>query len=104
MIFHSLVGSATPPSSIFNMISRSLLQAKRFSECECKFSFVPREGNRVVHGLAKYARNLLESSSRIEETPCIIEQVVSQDVLFLSSSQLNEVVFIIKKEKKKRWS
>ena len=75
MVFHSLLGSATPPSSIFNMILGSLLQAKRFSEC--KFSFVPQDGNRVVHGLAKYARNLLESSSRIKETPCIIEQVVS---------------------------
>ena len=85
MIFHSLVGSTTPPSSIFNMISGSLLQGKRFSEC--KFSFVPWDGNRVAHELAQYARNLLESSSWIEENPCIIEQLVSQDVLFLSSSQ-----------------
>ena len=85
MIFHSLVGSATPPSSIFNMISRSLLQAKRFSEC--KFSFVPWDANRVAHELAQYATNLLESSSWIEENPCIIEQLVSQDVLFLSLSQ-----------------
>ena len=50
VVFHSLLGLATPPSSIFNMISGCLLQAKRFSEC--KFSFVPWDGNRVPHKLA----------------------------------------------------
>ena len=41
----------------------------------------------IVNQLAQYARNLSESSFWIEETLFIIEHLVSQDLLFLSSSQ-----------------
>ena len=42
--YNSLTSSVTLPSSIYNLISRSLLQATRFSEC--MFSVVPRSGNK----------------------------------------------------------
>ena len=53
MVFNSLTGSITPPSSICNLITGSLLQAARFGEC--LFSSVPQGGNKVAHGLAQCA-------------------------------------------------
>ena len=50
VVYHSLTGLVTPPSSIRNLILGSLLQATRFSKC--MFSVVPRSGNKVAHGLA----------------------------------------------------
>ena len=70
VVYHSLTGSATPPSSIFIMISGSLLQATRFSEC--MFSVVPRNGNKVAHGLAQHAKDLARSCPWIGEIPCFI--------------------------------
>nr|POE64071.1 hypothetical protein CFP56_08444 [Quercus suber] len=49
VVFHSLLGSTTPPSSISNIIAVSLVQAQRFSDF--KFSFVLRDDNKVAHGL-----------------------------------------------------
>ena len=56
VVYNSLTGSINPPASICNLINGSLLQATRFGEC--KFSVVPRSGNKVAHGLAQYAKNL----------------------------------------------
>ena len=39
VVYNSLTGSITPPSSICNLITSSLLQASWFGEC--KFSVVP---------------------------------------------------------------
>ena len=79
--FHSLLGSATPPTSISNIISGSLLQAQRFSDC--KFSLVPWDGNKAAQGLAQYARNLSKFSFWIEETLFIIEHLVSRCNVFI---------------------
>ncbi|KAF3950305.1 hypothetical protein CMV_023919 [Castanea mollissima] len=53
-------------------ISGSLLQDQRFRYC--KFSFVPRYGNKATHFLAQYARNLSKFSSWIEKTSSKLSQ------------------------------
>lgn len=84
VVYNSLKGSITPPSSICNLVSGSLLQASRFAEC--MFSVVPLSGNRVAHGLAQYAKNLSDSCTWIGDMPPFLDQSVSHDVLFSSSS------------------
>ncbi|KAL0011646.1 hypothetical protein SO802_006754 [Lithocarpus litseifolius] len=83
VVYNSLTGSITPPSSICNLITGSLLQASRFGECN--FSIVPRSGNRVAHGLVQYAKNLSDSCTWIRDMPPFLEQLVSHDILFSSS-------------------
>ena len=84
VVYNSLTSSVTLPSSICNLISSSLLQATRFSEC--MFSVVPRSGNKVAHGLAQHGKNLSSSLTWIGDIPPFIEQLMSHDVLFSSSS------------------
>lgn len=84
VVYQSLTGLATPSASISNIISGVLLQVSRFNECH--FSFIWRSGNKVAHGLAQYARHLSDSRIWLEETPSFIENLVSRDILFLSSS------------------
>ena len=83
VVYNSLMGSVTPPSSICNLILGSLLQATRFSEC--MFSAVPRSSNKVAHRLAQHAKTLLDSFTWIGDCPPFIEQLVSHDVMFSSS-------------------
>ena len=84
VVYHSLMGSVTPPSSICNLILGSLLQATRFSKC--MFFVVPRSGNKVAHGLAQHVKNLSSSCTWIGDIPPFLEHLVSHDVLFSSSS------------------
>lgn len=84
VVFNSLTGSISPPSCICNLISGSLLLASRFGEC--KFSVVPRCGNRVADGLAHFAKNLSGSCTWLGDMPPFLEQLVSQDVLSSSFS------------------
>ena len=84
LVHQALTGSAIPPASISNIIYGVLIQASQFDECV--FSFTRRTGNRVAHALVQYARHLSDSSIWLEEYPSFIENLVSQDVLFLSSS------------------
>lgn len=84
VVYHSLTGSVTPPSSIYNLISGSLLQATSFSKC--MFSVVRRSGNKVAYGLAQHAKNLSGSCTWIGDIPPSLEQLVSHDVLFSFSS------------------
>ena len=74
VVFNSLTGSITHPSSICNLITGSLLQAARFGEC--KFFAVARSGNRVAHGLAQYAKNLSGSCTWIGDMPPFLEQLL----------------------------
>ena len=74
VVFNSLTSSITPPSSIYNLITGSLLQAARFGQC--LFSVVPRSGNKVAHGLAQYAKNLSNSCTWIGDMPPFLEQLV----------------------------
>ena len=84
LVHQALTGSAIPPASISNIIYGVLIQASQFDECD--FSFTRRTGNKVAHELVQYARHLSDSSIWLEEYPSFIEHLVSQDVLFLSSS------------------
>ena len=59
VVHNSLMGLVTPPASICNLISGSLLQATRFREC--LFFVVPQCGNKVAHGLAQHAKTLPDS-------------------------------------------
>ncbi|KAK7830754.1 udp-glucuronate 4-epimerase 4 [Quercus suber] len=77
VVFNSLTGSIFPPASISNLISGSLLHAARFDVC--KFSVVPRNGNRVAHGLGQYAKNLSDSCTWIGDIPPFLDQSVSRD-------------------------
>ena len=83
VVYNSLMGSVTPPSSICNLILGSLLQATRFSEC--MFSAVPRSSNKVAHGLAQHAKTLSDLFTWIGDCPPFIEQLASHDVMFSSS-------------------
>ena len=74
-----------PPSQIANNIIGSLSQLYRF--CLVQFSHMPRSRNKVAHALAQYTRDISNFQSWIEETPSVIESLVSQDVLFLSSAE-----------------
>jgi len=75
----------TPPLSISNNISGSLLQTQWFKRYQ--FSFIPQDCNKAVHGLAQHAKGLSDFSAWIEEIQCIFKNFVSQDLLFLPSSE-----------------
>ena len=83
VVHNSLTGSVTPPTSIYNLILGSLLQATRFRDC--LFSVVPRCGNKVAHGLAQHAKSLSDSFIWLGTCPPFVEQLVASDVMFSSS-------------------
>ena len=70
-----------PPSTIANNIAGSLSHLFKFRNV-C-FSHVPRSGNKAAHTLAQVARGVSGLHAWVEETPGCIENVVSQDVMFL---------------------
>ena len=72
-----------PPSSIANIIARSLSLLYKFRDVN--FSHVVRSGNKAAHTLAQFAGGMSDQNAWVEETPGCIEQLVSQDVLFCVS-------------------
>ena len=70
-----------PPSTIANNIAGSLSHLFKFRNVS--FSHVPRSGNKAAHTLAQVARGVSALHAWVEETPSCIENVVSQDVMFL---------------------
>ena len=83
VVHNFLTGSVNPPTSIYNLISGSLLQATRLREC--LFSVVPRCGNKVAHGLAQHDKSLSDSFIWLGTCPPFVEQLVAYDVMFFSS-------------------
>lgn len=69
-------------SSIATVVYGSLLSSHDFRQVE--FSHVRRQGNRLAHILAKHALGINDFFVWIEESPCFLEQVLLNDVLFLS--------------------
>lgn len=87
MVLNALRGISTPPIQIANNIWGSLSEIYQFRSVQ--FLHVPRSRNKASRALAQYARDIPNFISWIEETPCIDEHLVSQDVMFLSSSKWN---------------
>ena len=88
MVIYPLMGSSTSPIHISNNISSSLLQLQQF--CHVCLSHVPRNGNKASHALAQHEH--LRFITWIEETPCIIEHIVAQDVLFLKAQIVQNTI------------
>ena len=81
-VVNAMLRLTDPPSAIANNIAGSLSHLFKFRAVS--FNHVPRFGNKVAHTLAHVARGLSSLHAWVEETPGCIENVVSQDVLFLS--------------------
>ena len=81
-VVNAMLRLTDTPSSIANIIAGSLSQLYKF--WEVNFSHVVRSGNKATHTLAQCAKGVSDQNAWIEETPGCIEQLVSQDVLFLS--------------------
>ena len=61
-----------------------------------------RQGNKPAHILAKHAKGIDNFVTWIEESPPIIESIVIQDALYLSSSWIKLIYFPSKKEEEKK--
>ncbi|KAF8399913.1 hypothetical protein HHK36_015783 [Tetracentron sinense] len=48
---------------------------------ECTFSFVKRDGNKVTHSLAQYARNVTDFTGWLEESPDFIKSQVVVNIV-----------------------
>ena len=82
-VVNAMLRLTNPPSSIANIIARSLSLLYKFRDVN--FSHVVRSGNKVAHTLVQFARGVSDHNAWVEETPGCIEHLVSQDVLFCLS-------------------
>ncbi|XP_023891683.1 uncharacterized protein LOC112003714 [Quercus suber] len=81
-VVNAMLRLIDPPSAIANNVAGSLSLLPMFRAVS--FSHVPRSRNKVAHTLAQVARGLSGLHTWVEETPGCIENLVSQDVFFLS--------------------
>ena len=81
---HALSRSASPPISIANIISDTHHKMQEFKSLQ--MGHMKRLGNKLAHTLTKYAKKTDSFVIWIKENPSIIESLVIQDVMYLSSS------------------
>ncbi|XP_030931239.1 uncharacterized protein LOC115957159 [Quercus lobata] len=85
IVMNAMLHLTELPSSIANIIAGVVSHLHRFRSVQ--FSHVPCTGNKVAHTLAQYARGVSSLHAWVEETPSCIENLVTQDVTFLSCSE-----------------
>ena len=78
VVYNSLSGQSDPPSSVAHVIS-SILGMYGIG-LRIDFSHIRRQGNSPAHLLAKYASNLDDYMTWMEENPCFLEQALLHDV------------------------
>ena len=75
MIVHALCGQSDPPSSVDSLYIGMQLISSEFHSVNV--SHVRRQGNRLVHLLAKFAFSLYDSCVWIGESPsCIVQALI----------------------------
>ena len=87
IVSDALMGLGSPPVAMSNILTRVSQSLQGFRSV--KVSYVMRQGNRLEHILASYAKEVLNSDNYvilIEENPTLIKWALSQDVSNLSSS------------------
>ena len=70
---------ASPPSSVDAVIIGIKEVSADFNHIA--FTHVGRQGNKLAHLLAKYAKSIDNILVWIEETPCVIKQALIHDVM-----------------------
>ena len=78
LMTNALKELSPPPSTMATIIYSYLSVSRAFKQVE--FSHVRRQGNKLVHLLAKYAHGIDDFSIWLEEDPCFIVQALLQDV------------------------
>ena len=73
------------PLSIANIVVGAVSHLHKFRSVQ--FCHVLRTGNKVAHTLAQFARGVSSLHAWVEETPSCFENLVAQDVMFLSCSE-----------------
>ena len=84
IVAEAVNGSCEPPITIHNKVEGIQLKLKDFRKVQV--SHIRRQGNRPAHILVQSTRNLVSFVAWIEENPIVIELVLAQDVMCLSSS------------------
>ena len=77
-------GVAEPPITIANIISSTIQIMQQIQQVEVQH--LRRDGNRAAHGLARYAQNVNDFVTWMEETPTIINSEVVSDAVPLSKT------------------
>ena len=77
-------GSWDPPITIYNIVEGIQHKLKDFRNIQV--SQVQQQGNHHAHILPLHAKNCVDFVAWIEKNLIIIELILTQDVLFLSSS------------------
>ena len=84
MLSNAIEGLSCRPIAISNIVSVICHRLHNFRFVQV--SHVRREGNKPVHILAQYAKDLVSYVIWVEEDPIIIELALAHDVLNLSLS------------------
>ena len=84
IVVDTLIGISEAPVAIDNIIGKISAKLQDFRCVE--ISHVKRNGNRLAHLLAQYAKYLDSYQTWIAENPNMVESVLAHDVLCLSSS------------------
>ena len=84
IVVDTLIGISEAPVAIDNIIGKISVKLQDFRCVE--ISHVKRNGNRLAHLLAQYAKYLDSYQTWIAENPNMVESVLADDVLCLSSS------------------
>ena len=84
IVVDTLIGISEAPVAIDNIIGKISAKLQDFRCVE--ISHVKRNGNRLTHLLAQYAKYLDSYQTWIEENPNMVELALAHDVLCLSSS------------------
>ena len=84
IVVDTLIGISEAPVAIDNIIGKISAKLQDFRCVE--ISHVKRNGNRLAHLLAQYAKYLDSYQTWIAENSNMVESVLAHDVLCLSSS------------------
>ena len=84
VVCSAVQGAAEPPITIANIISSTIQIMQQIQQVEVQH--LRRDGNRAAHGLARYAQNVNDFVTWMEETPTIINSEVVSDAVPLSKT------------------
>ena len=85
IVTNAMLRLTDAPSSIANIVAGAVSHLHKFRSV--RFCHVPRTSNNVAHTLAQFARGVSPLHAWVEETPSCIENLVAQNVMFLSCSE-----------------
>ena len=79
IVFRALSGLSSTPPSVDPMVIGLQTSFREFQQII--FSHVWRQGNKLAHLLAKYAKGIEDFCTWVEENPCFLEQALTYDVI-----------------------